>query len=316
MSDRAQEPPAADSRGPERGRVWLTPMVCTVVGLLGNTLLAVGKIAIGLLAASAALVADGFHSLSDVLSDIGILLALKASQRPPDADHPYGHHSFETLGAVAVALMMLLTAGLIGWNAVIHLVRQDYVQPELTALIASLAAVVIKEAMARYTLLAGRLHNSPALLANGAMHRSDAISSLAAAAGIGGAMAGWVFLDSVGAVVIALFIFKMGWDLLRENVMALMDTMPKTDLVDRIRQTALDVPCVQEVRDLRLRQRGSYYLADLRIAVHPDLTLVAAHEIAHEIEDLVNQRHDRVARVFVHVEPGEKTNPRSCHHAE
>ena len=297
---------------------WLQPVVCTAVGLVGNVLLSGGKLLVGVLAGSAALVADGFHSLSDVLGDIGILLALKAANRPPDENHPYGHHSFETLGAILVALFMLLTAVLIGWEAVDAMRRGEWPDPTWPALAASLAAVVAKEVMARYTLFAGRLHNSPALMANGVMHRSDAISSLAAAAGIAGAMLGWRFLDSVGAVVIALFIARMGWNLLRENVMALMDTMPDRTVVEGIRGAVTSVDCVQEVRDLHVRQRGSWYLADLRISVHPDHTLATAHDIAHAAEDAVRKAVPTVSRVFVHVEPGEAHAhdtclPETCH---
>jgi len=291
---------------------WLRPMVCTTVGLIGNILLSGGKILVGIAAGSAALVADGFHSLADVLSDFGIILALKAANRPPDENHPYGHHSFETLGAVLVAGFMVLTAILIGREAVFSFIHKDFQNPRLPALLATLAAVAVKEVMARYTLRAGRVNNSPALMANGAMHRSDAISSLAAAAGIAGAMAGWPALDSVGALVIALFILKMGWDLLRENVMALMDTMPDKEIVGKIRDAALDHACVQEVRDLRARQRGSWYLVDLRIAVHPDHTLASAHHIAHAAEDRVRAQVPQVARVFVHVEPGDPEGTRVC----
>ncbi|MCP4574192.1 MAG: cation transporter [bacterium] len=297
-----------ESRGPRR----YEPVVCTAVGLVGNALLSAAKIVTGLVAGSAALVADGFHSTSDVLSDIGILLALKAASRPPDENHPYGHHSFETLGAVVVAGFMLATALFIGGDAVRDLVRGEHLDPSWPALATSLAAVVAKEVMSRYTIHAGRLHNSPALLANGAMHRSDAISSLAAAAGIGGAMLGWRFLDSAGAVVIALFILKMGWELLRENVMALMDTMPDRALVTAIADRARGVPCVQDVVDLHVRQRGSWYLADLRITVHPDHSLAAAHGIAHAVEDAVRSQVDKVARVFVHVEPGERLDEPDC----
>jgi cation diffusion facilitator family transporter len=282
-------------------------MVCTTVGLVGNTLLSAGKILVGVTARSSALVADGFHSLADVLSDVGILLALKAAKRPPDKNHPYGHHSFETLGAILVSAFMLVTAVLIGRGAVRDILSGEYLTPETPALIATLAAVAAKEVMARYTIHAGQVNNSPALLANGAMHRSDAISSLAAAAGIAGAMAGWPILDSVGAIGIALFILKMGWDLMRENVMALMDTMPDDELVDALREAALDHSCVQEVRDLSVRQRGSWYLADLRIAVHPDHTLASAHDIAHAAENRIRERVAKVARVFVHVEPGDPT---------
>lgn len=294
------------SPAPRGGSAWLQPVFCTGVGLVGNGVLTAGKIAVGLVAGSAALVADGFHSLADVLSDIGILFALKAANRPPDDNHPYGHHSFETLGAVIVAGFMLLTALLIGGDAIRSWLLGHRRHPEALALIAALGSVVVKEVMARYTLDVGRRHNSPALLANGAMHRSDAISSVAAALGIAGAMFRWPLLDNVAALVIALFIVRMGWNLLHENVMVLMDTMPDPALVDSIRGEAADVPQVQEIRDLRVRQRGSRYLADLRIAVHPDLSLGAAHDIAHEVEDRVCDRVPTVARVFVHIEPGHR----------
>lgn len=301
-------PPAARPAG--KPAYLLRPLVCTTLGLVANILLTVAKVAVGLLAGSAALVADGFHSLADVLSDIGILLALKAANQPPDENHPYGHHSFETLGAVVVAGFMLATAALIGYGAVGRILAGQHPRPEAVAFWAAVVSVVSKELMARWTLLAGRLHHSPALLANGAMHRSDALSSVAAAAGIGGAILGWPVLDTVGALVIGLFIAKMGWDLLKENVMILMDTMPDAALVGRIRATADGVAGVQEVRDLKARQRGSWYLVDLRIAVHPEHTIEAAHHIAHEVEDLVRQETPTVARVFVHVEPGLRTAAR------
>ncbi len=292
----------------KRQPLWLQPVFCTTAGLAGNAVLSAGKILVGILAGSAALVADGYHSLADVLSDIGILLALKASSQPPDEDHPYGHHSFETLGAVLVAGFMLATAILIGRSAILGLVHGDFKHPELAALVASLVSVAVKEVMARYTIGVGRLHNSPALLANGAMHRSDAISSLAAAAGIGGAILGWPALDNIGALVIALFILHMGGKLLRENIMALMDTMPDARLVAEIRAAAEKVPGIQEVRALHVRQRGSWFLADLRIAVHPDHTLESAHDIAHQAEDIVRNEVEKIARVFVHIEPGIRRN--------
>ena len=280
--------------------------------MVGNILLSAGKLVFGVLAGSAALVADGFHSFADVLSDVGILLALKASVRPPDQNHPYGHHSFETLGATLVSLFMLFTAVMIAKSAVEHLIEGSFLVPQRAALAASIVAVVIKEIMARYTLFVGHLHGSPALLANGAMHRSDAISSLAAAAGIGGAMLGWPFLDSVGALVISLFILKMGWDLMRENVMALMDTMPDEELLEEIRSASLAVSCVQEVLDMQVRQRGSWFMADLRIAVHPDHTIESAHLIAHGVEDAIMEKVGRVTRVFVHVEPGARDHEHDC----
>lgn len=290
----------------------LQPMFCTWLGLVGNILLSAGKILVGMLAGSAALMADGYHSLADVLGDIGILFSLKAASQPPDENHPYGHHSFETLGAIIVAVFMLATGVGIMFKATMAMKNGEFMHPEIAALWASLVSVVAKEVMARYTLHVGKLHGSPALLANGAMHRSDAISSLAAAAGIGGAIAGWPILDSIGAVAISIFILRMGWDLLRENVMALMDTMPDHELVDKIRLAGQEVECVQEISDLHVRQRGSWFLADLVIAVHPNHTIKTAHEIAHTMEDRIRTKVPKIARVFVHVEPGDKDGHTKC----
>ncbi len=311
--ERKTEVPSSVSEDKKSSSTWfLQPMVCTWLGLIGNALLSGAKILVGTLAGSAALIADGYHSLADVLSDIGILLSLKAASQPPDEDHPYGHHSFETLGALIVAVFMLGTAGLILFKAVTAILSGQFLHPEWAALWASLVSVLVKEIMARYTLRVGKIHGSPALLANGAMHRSDAISSLAAAAGIGGAIAGWPILDSLGAVAIALFILRMGWDLLRENIMALMDTMPDKELVDEIRVAGMSVECVQEIRDLTVRQRGSWFLADLRISVHPAHTIETAHSIAHLVEDRIRDEVPKIARVFVHVEPGEREGFPHC----
>ncbi len=308
MSDQG---PAQDNTNP--GDSWLlTPIGCTAVGMIGNIALSAGKIIFGVLAGSTALIADGFHSLADVLSDIGILLSLKAANRPPDANHPYGHHSFETLGAVMVAALMLLTAFFIGKSAISEMLNHSHKVPLMIALWASLVSVLSKEIMARYTLFVSKKHNSPALKANGIMHRSDAISSLAAAAGIGGAQFGWPILDSLAALVIALFITRLGWNLMRENIMTLMDTMPEPELVATIGQAAGEVDCVQEVRDIKVRQRGSHYLADLRVAIHPQHTIGTAHDIAHQVEKRVLARVGNVSRVFVHVEPGSPLPDHDC----
>lgn len=282
--------------------------------MVGNLALTVGKIGIGYLSQSAALIADGFHSLADVASDLGIVLALKASARPPDENHPYGHHSFETLGALGVAVLMLLTGVLIGKGAVMRLWHHDFLSPQTPALVMSLVSVVTKEIMARYTITAGKLHHSPALLTNGAMHRSDAISSLAAVGGIAGARLGVPSLDAVAALIIALFILRMGWQLATSNIMALMDTMPDPNLVAEMREVAATVPCTQDVPDIKVRQRGSYYLLDLRVAIHPDHTIETAHAVAHEVEDALHAAYPTISRVFVHTEPGERRDDSDCTH--
>jgi len=277
--------------------------------MVGNAVLAGGKIAVGLLASSASLVADGFHSLADLAGDVGILVALTASQRPADEGHPYGHHSFESLAALGVSLLMIVTGVLIGRDSVMRLLPGQDLQQTWLALATAAGAVLVKEAMARYTGLAGRVHNSPALHANAAMHRSDALSSIAAVLGIGGAMAGVPKLDSVAALVIAGFILKMGWELSRENVAALMDTMPGRRLLDQLRQVVLGVEAVRQVSGLTVRQRGSRYLADVSVTVDPGLSVAEGHDIAHAVESALKEAAPTLAGVLVHVEPDRPTDP-------
>jgi len=282
------------------------PDECTVVGMAANLLLTAAKIIIGFMFRSAALVADGVHSFADVVSDGAVLLALRASRRPPDREHPYGHESFESLGAIAVALFMLVTGVLIGRDAVLRLVGGDNLQPRTLALVTALVSVVVKEVMARYTLRAARLSHSPALLSNGLMHRTDAVTSLAAAGGILGAQLGVTWLDSVGALVISLFVLREGWRLTQQNVLALLDTMPDPELVQAMRDIAWQAQGIREVRDLKVRQRGSVFHADLRVAVDPDLPVATAHELAHRVEDALRAEFRELSRVFVHVEPADR----------
>ena len=285
------------------------PDECTAVGMAANLALMVGKIAIGFVFRSAALVADGVHSFADLVSDGAVLLALRASRRPPDRDHPYGHESFESLGAIVVALFMLVTGVLIGRDAVLRLLGGENLQPQTPALVAALISVAAKEVMARYTLKAARLSHSPALLSNGLMHRTDAVTSAAAAVGILGAQLGVLWLDSAGALVISLFVLREGWRLTQQNVLALLDTMPDAGTVQAMRRAAWQARGIREVRDLKVRQRGSVFHADLRVAVDPDLTVRTAHELAHHVEDALQEEFPELSRVFVHVEPAEADPP-------
>ncbi len=287
----------------ERGSLLLRPMVCTTVGMAGNLLLTIGKLIVGFLSNSASLVADGVHSFADLTGDVGVIIALKAGARPPDRNHPYGHHNYETLGALAASLLLLVTGFVLGKEAVEHLLAGESTTPRGGALIAAFISVVAKEAMARYTDRAGRIHNSPALRTNAAHHRSDALSSLAAIVGIAGARFGAPFLDSVAALVIAVWIVWMGWQLMKDNTDILMETRPGDEFESQVHNVVLSVPGVEAVTFLAVRPRGSVYLADVSIAVRPDMTVAEGHGLAHAVEDALREDVTRLIGVVVHVEP-------------
>ncbi len=279
------------------------PIVCTAIGMVGNVVLTVGKLVIGVAAGSAALVADGLHSFSDLAGDVGVLIALRASAAPPDEHHPYGHHNFETLGAMAASLVLLGTGVLMGREAVLRLFHGATTEPSLTALSAAVVSILAKEAMARYTAWVGLLNNSPALRTNAAHHRSDALSSLAATAGILGTVAGYPAADSAAALLISFWIVRMGWLLLRENTDILMEARPDAKLHDAVSRSALSVPGVDAVRRVRIRPRGSIYIVDIDVAVPDTLTVGQGHSLAHDVEERIRRDVPGVIGASVHVEP-------------
>ncbi|HPF35973.1 MAG TPA: cation diffusion facilitator family transporter [Candidatus Krumholzibacteria bacterium] len=281
----------------------LRPLICTAVGMVGNVLLTAGKLAVGYLSGSASLVADGFHSFSDLAGDVGVLIALRASAMPPDNNHPYGHHNFETLGAMGVSTLLLITGVLLGHDAVMSFLHGTHSKPGGPALAAAAISIVSKEAMARYTYAAAARHNSPALRANAAHHRSDVLSSVAAAAGIGGAMMGVVWLDSAAELLIAGMIMWMGMSLLRDNAMILMETKPTDAYLERIHAAAYGIRGIRSVSSLRVRPRGSVYMVDIEVTVDPDLTVREGHDLAHAVEDAMIAQVEGVIGAVVHVEP-------------
>ncbi len=281
----------------------LRPLVCTIIGMVGNILLTIGKLIVGVMSHSASLVADGVHSFADLAGDVGVVIALKAGSRPPDRDHPYGHHNYETLGALAASLFLLITGALLGKEAIDNLLEGETSRPGIGALFAAIVSIVVKEAMARYTDIAGRIHNSPALRTNAAHHRSDALSSLAAVVGITGARYGVPFLDNAAALAIAVWIVWMGWGLMKENTDILMETRPDDEFCKRVHQVALSVQGVEAVTFLVVKPRGSIYLADISIAVAPDMSVAKSHELAHAVEDALREDVARIIGATVHVEP-------------
>lgn len=296
---------SAERQGHSHSRL-LEPMTCTVIGMIGNVLLTVAKLVVGYLTRSSALVADGFHSFSDLAGDVGVVIALRASARPPDRDHPYGHHHYETLGALAASLLLLGTGVLLARKAILEILHHHLSHPAGPALAMAALSIVVKEVMARYTSVAGRLHNSPVLRTNAAHHRSDALSSLAALVGIGGAMAGLPTFDSLAALLIAVWIMGMGWTLLRENTDIIMETRPPDDFVASIHRAALGVEGVVRISGLRVRQRGSVYYADIAVEVPPDISVAAGHDLAHAVEDAVREQVAEVVGAVVHVEPARR----------
>jgi cation diffusion facilitator family transporter len=276
----------------------------TWVSVVVNLGLTVTQIGVGTLAHAQSLVADGFHSLSDLVADFMVLVANYHSRHPADAGHPYGHHRVETVASFALGLLLVVTGGGILWAAagrIQHLEEMPPVAP--IALWVAAATLAAKEGLFRYMLRVGERLRSPMLIANAWHARSDAASSLVVTVGIAGSLFGYRFLDPVAAVIVGFMILRMGaafsWDALRE----LMDEGISDLEVSAIRETVRTTPGVVGLHDLRTRRMAQKILIDAHVQVDGHISVSEGHRIGDDVRRRVLVAHDDVLDMLVHVDP-------------
>jgi cation diffusion facilitator family transporter len=278
----------------------------TWVSVAVNLGLTIGQIYIGLMANAQSLVADGFHSLSDLVADFMVLLANYHSRHPADESHPYGHHRIETAASLALGLLLAATGAAILWSAGVRLQHLDDVPPVASiALWAALAALLAKEGLFRYMLAVAERLRSPMLVANAWHARSDAASSLVVAIGLGGALLGYRFLDPVAAIIVGFMISRMGLKFTYDAIRELVDTALSDDEVERIRATLRDTSGVLGLHELRTRRMAHQVLADAHIQVDARISVSEGHRIAETARKRVLMKHPEVLDVLVHVDAEE-----------
>lgn len=273
----------------------------TWVSVAVNLALSIGQVAIGILSRSQGLVADGIHSLSDLIADFVVLLAGHHSRKPVDEKHPYGHQRFET--GASLALAAILVGGGMLWSAIQKLEHPEAIaRVHVAALWVALVALAAKESLFRYMLGVATRVKSSMLVANAWHARSDAASSLVVACGIVGNLLGYPLLDPVAALIVGGMIVKMGatfgWSALHD----LMDRAADAEDVQAIRATLLATPGVFDVHDLRTRKTGDLILVDVHLDIDADLTVAQGHDIAVDARARV-MRHHHVLNVMTHVDP-------------
>ncbi len=276
----------------------------TWVSVLVNILLTVVQIAAGFIAHSQSLIADGMHSLSDLVCDFLVLVASYHSKDPADEGHPYGHGRVETAASFALGAILAATGGAIMVAAAMKLQNVENLTPvEPLALWVAGIALIAKEGLFRYMLRVGERLRSPMLIANAWHARSDAASSLVVAIGIGGSLLGFIYADSVAAIVVGFMIVRMGivfaWDAFQE----LIDAGLSIEEVDSIRQTLIDTPGVNSLHELRTRRMAHRALVDAHILVNPRISVSEGHSIAERARGRVLETHPSVVDVLVHVDP-------------
>ena len=276
-----------------------------LIGLGINLTLGVAKLVGGIFGNSFALIADAVNSLGDVVSTVVVLLALRIAQQPPDKEHPYGHTRAEGIAASNVAIIIIVSALLVGWEALQRLTLQHAIPPVWTLWIAGIN-VAIKEALYHYKVRIGRRTGSTSLIANAWDHRSDALSALAVLIGL--AVIRWggpqyIYADEVASLVVVAMIILSGIHLFRSSASDLMDMQAEPELVEQIRADALTVPGVMDVETLWVRKSGLEHFADIHIEVDPQMTVADGHEIGHTDKDHLLQHFPSVRDVLVHLEP-------------
>uniref|UniRef100_UPI004048C440 cation diffusion facilitator family transporter n=1 Tax=Orrella sp. TaxID=1921583 RepID=UPI004048C440 len=281
----------------------------TLVSVVVNIVLSTLQIAVGFFARSQALIADGIHSLSDLLSDFVVLIANHHSQKDPDEDHPYGHQRFETAASLIIGLALISVGLGMVWFSVERIMNPDNI-PDVAPIALAIAILTLftKEGLFRYMLTAAKRVKSSMLVANAWHARSDAASSLVVAIGILGHLLGYKILDPIAALIVGLMIARMGWRFGSDSFNDLMDRGIDEKELQEITQTLNETPGVLGVHDIRTRKMGDMVLVDAHIEVDRTLTVEQGHDIVVAARDSVMRRH-RVLDLMAHVDPVDAPKP-------
>lgn len=283
-------------------------MNVSYVSIAANVVLSVFKLLAGIVAHSGAMISDAVHSASDVFSTIGVIIGIRISSKQSDKEHPYGHERMECVAAIVLATILAVTGLGIGYSAVGKILSGDYANlevPGAMALIAALISIAVKEAMYWYTRYNAKKIDSSALMADAWHHRSDALSSVGALAGIAGARLGYPICDAAASLCICFFIAKAAYDIFRDAVDKMVDKACDEATENELKNCALAQEGVLGVDLLRTRVFGNKIYVDIEIRADGDGSLREAHGVAERVHDSIEGNFARVKHIMVHVNPAE-----------
>ncbi|MCC5912135.1 MAG: cation transporter [Clostridiaceae bacterium] len=284
----------------------------SIISLSVNIFLTIVKAIVGVLSGSTALIADALHSASDLFGTIILLQGLKIAHKPADASHPYGHHRAETITSKILALILIVTALGIGYEAYKVLQQPSITPPETMAIYVAIISIIAKEALYRYAVKIGKKIKSSALIADAWHNRTDALSSIAALIGITGAIYGYAIMDPLAGLIVAALILKTGISIYRQAIVALMDTAPSQKVLKEIRTAAFEAKGVKEVQDVKVRQYGSKFIVDMKICVNPKITVEEGHGAAARAKENIKDMNGDVQDVLIHVNPCLHPTAKTC----
>ena len=282
----------------------------TFVGLVVNLVLSLLKLAAGIVGRSGAMIADAVHSFSDLATDVVVIAFARISAKPRDSGHDYGHGKYETLATIIISLALGIVGAGILFNSIegIRVVVEggSLPRPGAVALIAALVSILVKEILYRYTVREGRALQSPSVVANAWHHRSDALSSLGTLAGIGCAYflgAKWRIADPIAALVVAVFIFKIAFDLIRTGLSELLEQSLPEDVEQEILAIVTSNPEIREPHNLRTRRIGASIAIEVHVRMDGQMTVEHSHALTVEIERRLRARFGEGTMIAIHVEP-------------
>ncbi|EKT55860.1 cation diffusion facilitator family transporter [Providencia sneebia] len=278
----------------------------TLVSVFVNLILSVWQIIIGIISHSQGLIADGIHTLSDLVADFVVLIANKKSHKKPDADHPYGHFRYENGASLVLGIILLLVGVGMIWSAIQKLLNPDLIQDvHMIALIAALVSLVAKEGLFRYMLRVANKVNSNMLVANAWHARSDAASSLVVAIGIIGSLCGFKIFDPIAAFLVGTFVFRMGYKFTKQSMQDLMDQGADEETLQEIRDTLASIDEIEGFHDLKTRKSGDFYLVDVHLEVDGNMPIYLGHDIAVKAREKLME-NPLILNVMTHLDPYDK----------
>lgn len=282
----------------------------TWVGFFTNLILSAAKIVAGVVGRSSAMVADGIHSLSDFVTDFIVIIFIKISSKNEDSDHPYGHGKFETFATMLISFALFIVAIGIFYSGSVKIYEvlngRTIERPTYLALVMAAVSIVVKEGLYWYTIIIGRKIDSPAVIANGWHHRSDAFSSIGTLIGISGAMflgERWRILDPITSVIVGIFIIGVAYKLARPSIQELLEMSLPQEIEQNIEQKIRETPGVITFHHLRTRKNGNTFIIDMHIKVDARSSIVEAHDIATHVENNLKAAFGKHTQVNVHIEP-------------
>ena len=282
----------------------------TLAGSIVNIVLLVFKFIAGILGHSAAMIADAIHSLSDFLTDIIVIVFVRLSSKPADHDHDYGHGKYETLATSVIGMALAVVAVMLGWDGIekiIYVMQGNQLEsPGIIALWAAILSIVLKEWIFRATRKVAKEENSKALEANAWHHRSDALSSIGTAVGIGSAVMlgnNWAILDPIAAIVVCILIIVTAFKIIRQASGELLEESLPKEIEDKIEQIAYQDPLVSDIHKLHTRRIGNIIAIEMHLRMPSDVTLAESHIHANSIEKSLKHEFGNGTHIMLHIEP-------------